>query len=256
MATTAWRLYFIALFFAARFASAADSNPAHVDAVSAKPIPWPGGIIPYDISKLSEAQQVTAKAAMNRWMDTGARITFIPHTTETEYVNFTGQTNSGNNTSLVGFQKGARADINITSFWWRQGDWMPAHELGHVLGFFHEHARWDRDSHVTIHYENIKEGRQSDYDWIPKTNWIVSTTAYDYRSIMHYRTCWTSKCESECKDGDGSSPCVVIAPLGKEYDKVIGQWGDNGISATDAEKARLAYGTKPSADSKLTKQDK
>jgi Astacin (Peptidase family M12A) len=256
MATSIQRLCFVTLLFAVQPVSAADSDPAHMDAHSEKLLPWPGGIIPYDISKLTETQQTTAKGAMKRWMDTGANITFIPHTTEIEYVNFTGQVDAGNNTSLVGYKKGTRADINITAFWWRQGDWMPAHELGHVLGFFHEHSRWDRDKYVTIHYENIKEGRQSDYDWVPKTNWIVSSTAYDYRSIMHYRTCWASKCESECKDGDGSTPCVVIDPIGKDYDKVIGQWGDNGISTTDAEKVRLVYGTKPQANSKLTKQDK
>jgi Astacin (Peptidase family M12A) len=231
--------------------AAADSDPAHMDTHSERPLPWPGGIIPYDISKLTPAQQKIARRAMQRWMDTGARITFVPRTTEVEYVNFTGQTNAGNNTSLVGFKKGVRADINITAFWWWQGEWMPAHELGHVLGFFHEHSRWDRDAYVTIHYENIKPGRESDYDWVPKTNWIVSSTAYDYRSIMHYRTCWTSKCESECRDGDGASPCAVIDPVGTNYDSVIGQWTDNGISATDAEKARLVYGSKPVVKNRL-----
>jgi len=82
---------------------------------------------------------------------------------------------------------------------------------------------------------------------IPKTNWIVNSTAYDYRSIMHYRVCWASACESECKDRDGGSPCAVIDPVGTNYDRVIGQWDDNGISATDAEKARLVYGTKTSS---------
>ena len=98
---------------------------------------------------------------------TGAKIGFIPRTTETEYVNFTGKTDAGNNTSQVGFKRGVRTDINITAFWWRQAEWMPAHELGHVLGFFHEHERWDRDDYVTIHYENMKPGREPDYDWIP-----------------------------------------------------------------------------------------
>ncbi|MDB6064201.1 MAG: Peptidase astacin [Pedosphaera sp.] len=224
-------------------AANAESDPAHMDKYSRKPLPWPGGIVPYDISKLTEPQQALALRAMKRWTDTGADITFIPRTTEVEYVNFTGKTDAGNNTSLVGFQKGVRTDINITAFWWRQAEWMPAHELGHALGFFHEHSRWDRDDYITVHYENIKPGRQSDYDWVPRTNWIVSSTAYDYRSIMHYRTCWASKCESECKDGDGSSPCAVIDPVGKEYDRVIGQWDENGISAIDAEKARLVYGS-------------
>jgi hypothetical protein len=111
-----------------------------------------------------------------------------------------------------------------------------------VLGFHHEHARWDRDAYVTIHYENIKTGRSSDYDWIPKTNWLVTSTPYDYYSIMHYRVCWASSCESQCKDGIGNSPCAVIDPVGTNYDGVIGQWDQNGISAGDAQRARLAYG--------------
>jgi hypothetical protein len=229
------------LLWSASFA--ADSEPAHVDAHSQKPLPWPGGVIPYDVSHLTEEQRVMVRLAMKRWMDTGAAIKFVPRTTEIEYVNFTGKTNAGNNTSQVGFRKGGRADINVTAFWWRQGEWMPAHELGHVLGFFHEHSRWDRDQYLTVHYENIKPGRNGDYDWVPKTNWLVTTSAYDYYSIMHYRVCWASKCESECRDGDGSSPCAVLDPVGTKFDKVIGQWGDNGISATDAEKARLVYGT-------------
>src|SRR5437899_1824917 len=113
----------------------ADSDPAHIMANSTKPLPWPDGVIPYDISKLATNQQETVRRAMERWLDTGARITFVPRTTETEYAHFTGNTNAGNNTSHDGFRKGARVDVNITAFWWRQAEWMPAHELGHVLGF-------------------------------------------------------------------------------------------------------------------------
>jgi hypothetical protein len=62
---------------------------------------------------------------------------------------------------------------------------------------------------------------------------------------MHYRVCWAGACEDECKDGDGSSPCAVLSPKDKKFDRVIGQWTDNGISKLDAERARLAYGIKP-----------
>lgn len=222
----------------------AGSDPAHMATDVTKPLRWPGGFIPYDVSKLTADQQVIARRAMQRWEDTGANIHFIPRTNQVEYVNFTGQTNAGNNTSLTGYQKGERADINITAFWWRQGEWMPAHELGHVLGFHHEHQRWDRDQYLTVHYENIKSGREHDYDWIPQTNWIVSSTPYDYHSIMHYRICWASKCEDQCHDGVGTSPCAVLVPMDTNYDGVIGQWDSNGISKLDAEKVRLVYGAK------------
>ncbi len=239
-----WPALLVLFLMLGTFSVFADSAPEHMQKDSEKPLAWPGGVIPYDISKLTKPQQVLALRAMQRWMDTGAKIKFIPRTDDVEYVNFTGQTNAGNNTSHVGFKKGERSDINITAFWWRQNEWMPAHELGHVLGFFHEQQRWDRDQYITVHYENIKPGRASDYDWIPKTNWLVTTLPYDYKSIMHYRICWASKCEDECKDGIGSSPCAVISPVDTHYDGVIGQWTDNHISKLDAEKVRLVYGVK------------
>jgi hypothetical protein len=208
-----------------------------------KPQPWPGGIVPYDTSKLTTYQRNLVARAMQRWVDTGANIQFIPRSNQVEYVYFTGNLNAGNNTSHLGFQKGKRTDINITAFWFRDLEWMPAHELGHVLGFQHEHQRWDRDQFLTVHFENIKPGRAHDYEAIAKTNWLVTTLPYDYASIMHYRVCWAGACENECRDADGSSPCAVLSPKDKKYDAVIGQWTDNGISELDKEKARLVYGT-------------
>jgi hypothetical protein len=250
------RWWWCFLFIALKTGAMADSDSAHQRLDSKKPLPWPGGLIPYDVSKLEKDQRALVLRAMNRWMNTGARISFLPRTTEAEYVCFTGQTNMGNNTSRVGYKKGERTEINITTFWWRQNEWMVTHELGHVLGFFHEHERWDRDEYVTFHYDHIKPGRQDDYDWIPRTNWLVSSTAYDYRSIMHYRVCWASACESECRDGDGRSPCAVIDPAGVKYDGVIGQWSENGISDLDAEKARLAYGARPFAGSAMVETNR
>ena len=139
----------------AAFASAeTDSDPAHVAAHSKKPLPWPDGIVPYDVSKLTEDQEKMVLKAMRRWMDTGARVRFVPRSNQVEYVHFTGKTDAGNNTSGDGFRKGARVDVNITAFWWRQGEWMSAHELGRALGFHHEPPRWDRDQYVTNHNEH------------------------------------------------------------------------------------------------------
>src|SRR5262249_10255475 len=103
-------------------ATAAPSD--HASARTKKPQPWPGGVIPYDLSKLTPEQQGIVKRAMRRWTDSGAQLSFVPRDAESEYVFFTGNLTNGNNTSLVGYEKGKRAEINITSFWWKQEEWM------------------------------------------------------------------------------------------------------------------------------------
>merc|ERR1711931_129261 len=57
------------------------------------------------------------------------------------------------------------------------------HELIHVLGFSHEHARRDRDEYVKINWENIAPNRIFNF-LTQDTNDL--NTPYDFTSIMHY----------------------------------------------------------------------
>lgn len=59
------------------------------------------------------------------------------------------------------------------------------HELGHALGFHHEHERPDRDQYVEIHNENIQEKYQIRFIRTDP-NQVLTLGSYDYGSVMHY----------------------------------------------------------------------
>ena len=59
------------------------------------------------------------------------------------------------------------------------------HELGHVIGFYHEHTRVDRDGHITVIHSNIHPNLSHNFD---VDNGDTLGLGYDYASIMHYHS--------------------------------------------------------------------
>ena len=58
----------------------------------------------------------------------------------------------------------------------------------HVLGFFHEQQRLDRDDHVVIHPQLLNDPNYARIDQlfgIPEV-WNDMGSPYDFYSIMHY----------------------------------------------------------------------
>jgi len=58
------------------------------------------------------------------------------------------------------------------------------HEIGHAIGFYHEHTRPDRENYIVIQEGNILEGYTSQYDEV--TGHLYGEHEYDYGSLMHY----------------------------------------------------------------------
>jgi hypothetical protein len=71
-----------------------------------------------------------------------------------------------------------------------------AHQVGHALGFFHEHSRFDRDTYVHINLENIDLEYLSQFEKIDTSLMNTFGLPYDFASVMHYGTAELSKKQS------------------------------------------------------------
>nr|VZI50879.1 unnamed protein product [Spirometra erinaceieuropaei] len=60
-------------------------------------------------------------------------------------------------------------------------------ELGHILGFWYEHIRPDRDDYVEIIKENIQPGMLRHFEKLTRADVDSLGEEYDYSSIMHFR---------------------------------------------------------------------
>lgn len=60
------------------------------------------------------------------------------------------------------------------------------HELGHAIGFFHEHNRHDRDQYIEVISSNIRDGAHSQFQRFREGETNTLGYGYDYASVMHY----------------------------------------------------------------------
>ncbi|KAL3122756.1 hypothetical protein niasHT_005473 [Heterodera trifolii] len=61
-----------------------------------------------------------------------------------------------------------------------------AHEIGHALGFFHEHERYDRDSFVTFYADNVDPKNYNAFQKETTESTDNYHVPYDLGSVMHY----------------------------------------------------------------------
>ncbi len=148
---------------------------------------WKNGVVPYIInSNLSNTQEQDTKGAIAH-VNQKTNVKMIPRANQTDYIEFT--THDGEACwSAVGRQ-GGKQTIRLEKGSCGKGTII--HEIGHALGLFHEQSREDRDNHITVNWENIKDDYKFAFD--KHIDDAFDVGAYDYGSIMHYRSTSFSK---------------------------------------------------------------
>ncbi|MFJ8434921.1 M12 family metallopeptidase [Kitasatospora sp. NPDC094019] len=114
---------------------------------------WKKATVPYVVDpKLTKSQKSDVKAAIDHW-EQKTPIRFVVRT-------------AGNARSYPDYA------VELV------------HEIGHTVGLYHEQERPDRDTYVTVSFENIEPADKHNFQ-IQKGESTFGT-AYDYASIMHY----------------------------------------------------------------------
>lgn len=145
---------------------------------------WPHAEIPYVIDDaLPQKNRAALAEAMALWQEK-TPVSFIKITEHnqkkySDYVTF--KPASGRTCNSVVGRQGGEQVVWLAP---RCNAMLSAHELGHLLGLWHEQSRPDRDAYVQIIWENIREGHYANFNRRDREG--RHEGEYDYDSIMHY----------------------------------------------------------------------
>jgi hypothetical protein len=171
---------------------------------------WVGAVVPYVIdANLPQPSRVTG--AMSHIANNTGKVTFVPRTTQRDYVRFVRSNGCASSVGKVG-----GAQLVYLADGCSTGNTI--HEISHALGMYHEQSRCDRDSYVRILTENIVRGYENNFS--VQCGSASDVLSYDEGSIMHY--------DPYAFSANGLPTIVSLRGL----DRLMGQ--RSGLSNTDA----------------------
>ncbi|UJR19178.1 hypothetical protein I4U23_022308 [Adineta vaga] len=147
---------------------------------------WPNARVPYVISSRYNSNERAVIAQVIQEWHSKTCIRFAPKTNaDRDYIELTPDDGTSNYCySYIGRQGGRQYVKMYSPTCMSVGQYI--HELGHAVGFGHEHQRPDRDYYVKMNWANIDPKFQYNYDKYSADYFTTMNMPYDYYSIMHY----------------------------------------------------------------------
>jgi len=144
---------------------------------------WPSGRVYYQFATgMSSVDKGIIRSAINHYQ-TYTCLRFYYRSSQRDYVEFTTAA-SECSSDYIG-RKGGKQVIRLGPGCRTIG--IVLHEIGHAIGFWHEHTRPDRDNYVAIIPCNIQSGQSDQFRKRSHSEVDSHGHPYDYSSIMHYR---------------------------------------------------------------------
>ncbi|KAK2583322.1 hypothetical protein KPH14_009324 [Odynerus spinipes] len=201
-----------------------DGQAGHRNGLLDTATRWPNGIVPYYIEEddFDRSDIEVIKGGIKEYHNRTC-LRFRPYNeSDTDYVRIQGK--SSGCWSMVGRHgKGQVLNLQVDGCV-RHG--VVVHELMHALGFYHQQSAANRDEWVVIHWDNIKPGKEHNFEKYDKDTVTDFGFPYDYSSVMHY--------SAHAFSANGEA---TIVP--KVEDVTIGQ--RKGLSKTDVMKVQTMY---------------
>lgn len=164
-------------------ANKSPEEMSHRKATPDSSVYWPNGEVIYMYHEsITQSEMNVIEAAMQHWRQHTC-LKFRPRTASDYYfIRFRSDTQGC--WSLVGRQTdraGQGQDVSIGTGCANLN--VVVHEIGHVIGFFHEQSRSDRDHHIDIIWNNVLPGYALQFRKESDSNLNVP---YDLTSTMQY----------------------------------------------------------------------
>ncbi|GEP96671.1 M12 family metallopeptidase [Chitinophaga cymbidii] len=139
---------------------------------------WPDRTVFFTINP-GLANQSRVTDAIAHW-ESVTNLQFVQRTTQANFIEFVTGTGCFSNYGMTGGRQEINLHPNCT-----MGNVI--HEIGHAIGFYHEHMRKDRDSYITVHYNNIQPSSVTNfykYTELGLGGFEIGTL--DFGSVMMY----------------------------------------------------------------------